>query len=175
VSLIFYNLAWVSSYRLSNVPSVLPMGLCRLDLHWHPCQKHPRYSKTSLVSAQYPSSFTLGTPGKWDLPSITSMNNIVSRPTNVRQPLKGLNRLAISHSVHSSRYNTYSVCFQKYCPEHVTANWRYSDVLPKWVHFDEIEKQFPKRTACLPQYIDIVHTVGQQPLLSAENFLLFFS
>ena len=44
---------FVQPRKLSSVSSVLPMGICRLGIHLHPCQKHPGYSKTSLVSAQY--------------------------------------------------------------------------------------------------------------------------
>jgi hypothetical protein len=105
-----------------------------------------------------------------NLPSITGMSNIVRCKTNIHQPLKSFNRLAMSHSVPCSRDNTYSVWFQKYCPEHLIANGRYSNSLTKGVHFDQFQKQIPKGTARMPQYIDIVHTVGQQLLLIAENF-----
>jgi hypothetical protein len=106
-----------------------------------------------------------------NLTSITGMSNIVPCPTNIRQPLKGFARLANTHSVPCSRDNTYSVWFQKHCPEHLIANGRYSDSLPKGVHFDQLQKQIPKRTTRLHQYIDIVHAVGQGLLLIAENFV----
>jgi len=105
-----------------------------------------------------------------DLTSITGMCNIVPCPTNICQPLKGFNRLSMSHSVPCSRDNTYSVLFQKHCPEHLIENGWYSFCLPKRVHFDQFQKQIPKRT-CLPQYIDIVHAGGQELLLIAETFI----
>jgi len=123
----------------SGVFSVLPMGLCRLRIHWHPAQKQPRYSETSPISAKYPSTFTLGTPDKWNT-WISGRNNIVPRPTNVHQPLKCFNKLAIQHSVKHSRVNTYSVWFRKHCPELVIANGRYRDGLPKRVHFYQFQK-----------------------------------
>jgi len=80
-------------------------------------------------------------------------------------------QLAISHSVRCSRDNTYSVNFQKLCPEHLIANGQYSNSLTKGVHFEKFQKKIPKRTARLPQYIDIVHAEGQELMLIAENFV----
>jgi len=65
----------------------------------------------------------------------------------------------------------YSVWFKEHCPEHLIANGRYRDSLNKVVHFDQFQKQIPKRTERLPQYIDIVHAVGQELLFIAENFV----
>jgi hypothetical protein len=109
-----------------------------------------------------------------NLPSITGMSIIVPCQTNIRQPLKGFNRLAISHSVPRSRDNTYSVWFQKYCPEHLNENLRYSDSLSIGVNFEQSQKRIPKCAACLLKYIDIVHTVGQKLLLIAEIFVFSF-
>ena len=97
-----------------------------------------------------------------NFPRITGVSNIVTRPTNVHQPFKSLNSLAVSHTVAPSRDNTYRIRFQKHGPEHLIANGRYCNGLPRWVHLDQIQKQILKSTARLPQYIDVVHTVGQQ-------------
>jgi len=99
------------------------------------------------------------------IPPITGMNNIVSRPTNIRPPLKGFNSLAVSYSVPSSRDNTYSIRFQEHRPENLIANGRYCNGLAEWVHFNQFQKQIAKCTACLPQYINIINAVGQELLI----------
>jgi hypothetical protein len=106
-----------------------------------------------------------------DLPSITGMSNIVPSPNNIHQSLKSLNSLSISHSELRFRYNNYSVWFKEHCLEQLVANGRYSDSLPKGIHFDQFQNQIPKSTACLPQYIDIVNTVGHELLLIGENLV----
>jgi hypothetical protein len=104
-------------------------------------------------------------------PPIIGMSDIAPGPTNVRQPLKGLNRLAVSHSVPRSRDNTYSARFQKHCPEYLIAYGSYRNSLPKWVHLDQIQKQISKSTACLPQYVHIIQAVGQKLFLITEKFV----
>ena len=51
---------------------------------------------------------------------------------------------------------------------------RYCDSLPKGVYFHQLKKQIPKCTACLPQYIGIVHAAGQKLFLIAK-ILSYFS
>jgi hypothetical protein len=104
-------------------------------------------------------------------PPITGMSDIAPGPINVRQPLNGLKRLAVYHSVPRSRDNTYSVRFKKHCPEYLIANGRYRYSLPKWVHLDQFQKQISKRTACLPQYVHIIEAVGQQLFLITKKFV----
>jgi len=103
---------------------------------------------------------------------ITGMSNIVMPPTNMRQSLKSLNRLAIPHTVAPSWDNTYRIRFLSHSQEHLFANRRYCDSLPKGVHLDHFQKQIPKSTTCLPQYIDVVHSVGQQFFPIVKNFVL---
>ena len=134
---IFYKLACVSSYDLSSVSSVLPMGLCRLGRHWHPCQKHPRYSKTFLVSAQYSPNFTFGTSVKWtSLPLPACVKLFLVRPMYTRNWWDSTYRLspiwnpalAIIHTVSDLRNIVRNTLLQ---------NGQYSESLPKEVYFNK--------------------------------------
>jgi hypothetical protein len=98
-------------------------------------------------------------------PPITGMSNIVPCPINVCQPLRDLNRLAVSHKVPRSRDNTYSVRFQKHGPKYLISNGRYCYSLPKWFHLAKFQKQISKSVAFLPQYVNIIEAVGQQLVL----------
>jgi hypothetical protein len=106
-----------------------------------------------------------------NFPLITDMSDIAPCSSNVHQPLKGFKRLAISDSVPRSRDNTYSVRFQKHCPEYLIANGRYCYSLPKWIHLDQLQKQISKSTARLPQYVHIIQAVGQKLFLITEKFV----
>ena len=99
------------------------------------------------------------------------MSNIASRLTNVRKPLKRLNRLEVARTVAPSRYNTCSIRLQKYGKEHLVANGRYCYCFAEWVHLDQFQKQISKSTACLLQYIDIIHAVRQELFLISEYFV----
>jgi hypothetical protein len=49
--------------------------------------------------------------------------------------------------------------------EDIVKAWRKGSILTNF------KNKYPKSTACLPQYIDIVHAVRQELLLIAENFV----
>jgi hypothetical protein len=104
------------------------------------------------------------------LPPIAGMNNIVPILTNVRQSLNCFNSLSVSHAVTPSRDNIYSVRFQEHGSENLIANGRYFDSLPKGVNVDHFQKQFPERTTCLHQYINVVLALGQELFLIVEGF-----
>jgi len=80
-----------------------------------------------------PINFHIMYPSQTKFPPITGMKNIVTLPSNVCQPLKSLNRLVIPHKVDTCRDNTYRIWFQKYGSQHVLANGRYFNILPKGV------------------------------------------
>ena len=109
-----------------------------------------------------------------NLPSISGMIIIFTFPTNIRQALKDFNNLVIFHSVPCSMDDTYSVLSQKHFPEHLIANGGYSVSMTKGFHFDQYQKEIPKPTACVPQYVNIVHAVGEE-LLLFYKFLSFCS
>ena len=134
--------------------------------------KTPYVLKDFVRLFAVPINFHIGYPSQTNFPPVTGMRNI-TRPTNVRQPLKRLNRVTIPHTVASSRYNTYRIWCQKHSPEHLIANGRYSNGLPKGVHLDKIKKHIPKSIACLPQCIDVVNAVGQQFLPIFKNYVCY--
>jgi len=55
--------------------------------------------KHLLCLCRVPINFYNWYPGQMYLPSISGMNYIVPRLTNIRQPLKSFNRLAVTHTV----------------------------------------------------------------------------
>jgi hypothetical protein len=52
---------------------------------------------------------------------IVGTSNIISRPTNVRQRLKSLNRFKVTHTVAPSQDNTCIIGLKKHGPEHLVA------------------------------------------------------
>jgi len=130
----------------------------------------PELLKDFIHFFAVPINFQIMFPSQTNFPPTTGMRNI-TRPTNVRQPLKSLNRLTIPHTVAPSRDNTYRILLQNHGSEYLFANGRYCNGLPKGLHFDQFQKQISKSTACLPQYIGIVHAVGQQFLPIVKNFV----
>jgi len=139
----FCKLALDSSYLSCKVSSALPMGLYRLGMRSHT------------------STFTLGTPVKLTslpLPAWTTLLRV--------QPMYA-SHWSVStdlrfHIRYHPRDNTYRIWFQKHGPVHLVAYGRYCNSLLKCVHLDQFQKQIPKITTCLPQYINVVHAVGQQ-------------
>jgi len=57
--------------------------------------KTPEVLKDFILLCAVSIKFHIRYPSQTNFPPITDMRNIVTRPTNVRQPLKSLNRLAI--------------------------------------------------------------------------------
>ena len=134
-----------------------------------PMPKTPKLLKDFIVVCRVPVDFHIWYPRKMNLPFPAW--DIFNRQTNIRQPLKSLNNMVVSYLVHRSRDNTSSVRFQKHRPEHVIANGRYSDSVPKGFHCEQFQKQISKCKTFLSHYIEIVHAVGQELLLIAESFL----
>jgi len=120
----------------------------------------------SLCTVQI--NFHIRDPGQMKSSPITGMSNIVTRATIVRQPLRSL-ILVIPHSVAPCYDNTYITWFPKHGTEQLVANGRYFDNSPKGIHLDQFQKEFPKSTACLRQYIEVVCAVCQQILPIVTN------
>ena len=97
-------------------------GLMSIGHTLSPVPKAPYVLKDLSSLCTVPVDFHIWYPRQMNLPSITGMSIIVPSPTNIQEPLKSFNRLAMSHSVPCSRDNTYSVWFKKHCPELLTAN-----------------------------------------------------
>ena len=91
-------------------------GLMSIGHTWTPVPKSPKLLKDFILLSTEPVKFHIWYPRQKYLPPINSMSNIASRSTNLRQLLKGFNRLAVSHSVPPSRDDTYSIWFQKHRP-----------------------------------------------------------
>ena len=70
------------------------MCLCRLGIQT-PMSKEAELLKVFLSLCTEPNNFHNKDPSQMKVPSITGMNNIATRPTNVRLQLKCLNSLAI--------------------------------------------------------------------------------
>jgi len=101
------------------------------------------------------TNFHIFDPSQMNYPPISGMNNIVTRSTNVLQPLKKLNRLAIPHTVTPSRNNTYRIWFQKYGTDHRVANGGYFNGLPRGVLHAQFQKQIPKTHICLSKLMSM--------------------
>ena len=140
-----------------------PDSLARLVRVWGP--------KVLIRLNTVPVDFHVWYPRQMNFLYIYGMNNIVTLLTNVRQALKGFSRLVVSDSGPHSRDNTNSVWLKKDRSEHLIANGRYSYSLPKGVYFNQLQKEIPKCTICLPHYIIIVQVVGKQLLLIAKKLL----
>jgi hypothetical protein len=136
-NLIFCNLACVS-YRLRSFISVA-YGFVSIGHTLTPVPKTPYVLKDFPSLRTVPVYFHIWYPGKWTSPPfpvwviilflVRSMNaNHWGASTDWRSP--------IQYPALASD-NTYSVWFQKHCPEHLIANWRYSDGLTKGVHFGQ--------------------------------------
>jgi len=60
-----------------------------------PTPKSPEVLKDFISVCTVPINFHIRDPRQMKFPPVTGMNNSVTRTTNIRQPLKSLNRLAI--------------------------------------------------------------------------------
>ena len=133
------------------------MGLCQLGMQRHQ-SKNTRVSQrpcSSLRSNQLPSHYR---HEKYYC-ACDQCTLAIEKPPQTRDTPYG----------NPFRDNTYRICFQEHGPEHLVANGKYFNRLPKGVHLDQIQKEIPKSTACLPMYIDDVHAVGHQFLRIVEN------
>jgi len=103
--------------------------------------KAPKLLKEFRSPRRVPVDFHVCYAMQMNYHSIARISNIVPRPTNICHPFKGFNRLAISLSVSRSRDNIHIVLFQKQCSENLIGNGRYSDGLPKGVHFEQFKNK----------------------------------
>ena len=137
-----------------------------------PMAKPSKVFKDFIRFFAVPINFHIRYSSQTKFPPITGMSNIITRPTHLSRPLKSMNRLTKPRTVALFRDNTHSIWFQKHGPEHLVANGRYCNGLPKRVQLDQFQKQISKCTACLPQYIDVVQAVSQQFLPIAKTLSL---
>ena len=122
--------------------------LCRLGMQTL-ILKAPEILENSISLCTVRIDFNIRDSSQMKFAHITGMNNIVTRPTNERQPFKYFNGLTIPHSVISSQ-ETYRIRFLKRCTEHLDANERCCNGLSKGVHLDQFKNKFRKgQHACL--------------------------
>ena len=130
-----------------------------VDWGYDTLAKTPQVHKDSICLCTVPVDFHIRYPRQMNLHYICGMNNIGPSPTNVRQPLKSINRLAVSHSVTRSRDNTWSVSIQKHRPEHLIEYGRYFYSLPTEMgRFYQFFKKFLNtQHACLSTLTSSTH------------------
>jgi len=92
------------------------------------------------------------------LAPITGMSNIDSRPTNVRPPLKDLNRVVVSNTVTPSLI-IYTVSgFRKMIRDTLLQMVDFFNNFPKGVHQDQFQKIFS--THLLSSFVPSLNNCG---------------